>query len=133
MAKRTTARRLAMQILYQMDIAKVSLDTAFDSVVNNGEEKFSEETIKFAKMLTEATVKNLTQIDKKINEASKNWALGRMSYVDRNILRIAVCEILVIKEEKIPVIINEAVKLAKKFSGQDGHKFINGVLSFFVN
>ncbi len=131
MAKRSTARKIAMQTLYQIDIAKIPFDEAFQNVIS--EEKFSDETINYAKKLVKSTLDNIDAIDNKIKIASKNWALNRMGFVDRNILRLAVCEIECLKENQIPVIINEAIELSKKFSGKDAQKFINGVLSFFAS
>lgn len=75
---------------------------------------------------------NKEEIDKLLNQAMVDWRLSRLPRIDRDILRIAVAEILYLG---IPqqVAINEAIELAKEYSGEDGHKFINGVLRRFVD
>ena len=80
----------------------------------------------------EGICEKITEIDEAINQVAKGWKTGRMNKVDLTILRLAVYEIL--WDEDIPssVAINEAVELAKKFSGEDGPSFVNGVLAKFV-
>lgn len=85
------------------------------------------ELVKFVKKLIEGTRNNQQEIDAKIAAAAENWSIFRMSPIDRNILRIAVFEMLF---EKLPkaVVISEAVKLGKKLGSKDSSSFINGIL-----
>lgn len=130
MAKRSTSRRLAMQILYQMDIAGVSKEEALVNAI--GDEEFKPETKEYAMRLAASTLDNIKEIDKKIGERSKGWPVKRMGVVDRNILRLAICELDHVKENPFAVVVDEAVELAKKYGGEDAKKFINGVLSSFA-
>jgi N utilization substance protein B len=68
------------------------------------------------------------EIDQLIRAHSHHWQIDRMSSVDRNILRVGVCELLTVEASQAPVVINEALEVAKKYSGEDSSKFINGVL-----
>jgi N utilization substance protein B len=79
-------------------------------------------------MLVNGVEANLDEIDAVIAEVSENWSVGRMPFVDRNILRLAVFEILFVEEVPASVAINEAVELAKTYGGEDSSKFVNGVL-----
>lgn len=128
--KRRKAREEAVAFLYQAEI-------------RNELEKFSEEGLssflehqkikdkeveEFIYKLVKGTIQNLSFIDKKISEHSINWSLKRMPYIDRNILRIAVYEMLFLDDVPEVVAINEAIELAKRYSGRESPKFINGVL-----
>ena len=82
----------------------------------------------FAEPLIRATLEHRNEIDEQIRKHAKNWDLHRMATVDRNVLRLAICEMLY-REDIPPVVsINEAVDIAKKFSTQDSGKFVNGIL-----
>ena len=129
MRKRTLARELALQVLYQMDITQQEplpalehfwLMTEFQDVENDVK-KFTEE-------LVLGVVGNLSAIDSKIAEYATNWELSRMAVVDRNVLRLGGCELLFRADIPPKVSINEAVELAKKFSGVQAGKFVNGIL-----
>ena len=103
------------------------------------------EQVSFAQAVTQGLGKNqglffphdlpefsLTEIDEMLNEKTTGWKTGRMNKVDLTILRLAVYEILWDDDIPSSVAINEAVVLAKKFSGEDGPSFVNGVLAKFV-
>jgi N utilization substance protein B len=77
--------------------------------------------------LARGTVENAAEIDKKIEAKAANWRLERMAVVDRNILRLAIYE-LSLQVIPAPVIIDEALELARQFSGDESLSFINGVL-----
>ncbi|HEY9720748.1 MAG TPA: transcription antitermination factor NusB [Oscillatoriaceae cyanobacterium] len=72
-------------------------------------------------------------VDKRLAEAAKNWSVERMASLDRDILRLAVAELLYVREVPVEVAINEAVELAKKYGTQDSGRFVNGVLSRFAD
>ena len=129
MRKRTRARELALQVLYQMDIThdscKASLDNFWEA---HSEEHIEEETKNFSAELVKGAADNLGIIDKKISHYATNWQLERMAKVDRNILRMG-CYELIFREDIPPkVSINEAVELAKKYSGPEAGKFVNAIL-----
>jgi N utilization substance protein B len=82
----------------------------------------------FAMSLFKGVCENKENIDFLIKQYAKNWELGRMAVVDRNIIRIAVYEIIATPYTSINIIINEAVEISKKFSTKDSSKFVNGIL-----
>lgn len=129
MGKRSTARRLAMQALYQTDLAGIEIETALQNI--SEAEKFIPETLEFASFLAKAAWGAREEIDKIIEELAIDWPLDRMGKVDRSILRLAIQE-LRIGETPASVVINEAVELAKKYSGNEAAKFINGILGAYV-
>jgi N utilization substance protein B len=129
MGKRSTARRLAMQALYQSDVTDVDIETAINNIAEN--EKLLVETIEFARQLATSTWEEKGTIDKTISKLAIDWPLERIGKVDRNILRLALEE-LRLKETPVSVVINEAVEMAKKYSGEEAAKFINGILGTYV-
>ena len=129
MRKRSRAREFALQILYQMDITQdtpeVSLDNFWQA---HSEEKIEEDLKEFAVALVKGVKDNLEMIDKKISYFATNWQLERMAVVDRNVLRMSCFELIFRQDIPPKVSINEAVELAKKYSGQDAGKFVNAIL-----
>ncbi len=83
----------------------------------------------YAQTLLDVVNKHEDEINKALTEAATDWALDRMPAVDRNVLRVALAELLTQDDVPVAVIINEAVELAKEFSTEESGKFINGVLS----
>ena len=97
------------------------------------EEGVSEETGKFASRLVEGVITNLNKIDEIIRECAPTWPLDQMAKMDKNILRLAIFEILFDNSATPPkAAINEAVELAKLFGGEASSKFVNGVLGSVV-
>ncbi|MCU0641665.1 MAG: transcription antitermination factor NusB [Candidatus Margulisbacteria bacterium] len=129
MGKRTTARRLAMQALYQAEMSGHDIAAALDNLLT--EEPYIDETKKFARELAEAAWQNRTASDGSIAQLSTDWPLDRLGKVDLAILRLAVYE-LTATDTPHSVIINEAVELAKKYSGEEAGKFINGILGGYL-
>lgn len=129
---RRLARETALQVLFQLDMAKEKLDTA--TVVRKWAEEFAvpETSIPFAQGLVEGTLSHIEEIDAKLSQFSEGWALSRMANVDRNLLRLACYEILY--REDIPgrVTINEALEIAKRYASEESGKFINGILDRVV-
>jgi len=129
MGKRSTSRRIAMQALYQAECARISIKEALDNIFE--EEHYIKDTKDFSRSLACGTFERKEEIDKLIKKYSKEWKLERMGGVDRNILRLAIYE-LMIKETPAQVVINEAVELAKKYSTIEAAKFINGILGAYL-
>ena len=118
-------------MLYQLDIGKQSKDDILRTywLMNEHPPKVHE----FAEQLFEGTVQRLKQIDKVIQQHTKNWRLVRMADVDRNVLRLAVFEFLSGGKTPETVIINEALEIARKFSTQESAQFVNGILDSIKN
>ncbi|MBI5078622.1 transcription antitermination factor NusB [Candidatus Saganbacteria bacterium] len=129
MGKRSTSRRLAMQAIYQAEVAGVEISEAIKNVFES--EKFIPETTRFARNLAQAAWEEREASDKIIAGLAIDWSLDRIGKVDRSILRLALQEL---KEEEIPpsVIIDEAVEMAKKYSSLEAAKFINGILGAYL-
>ncbi len=126
MGTRRQAREQALQILYQADVVTSSPEEA--SRVFWDLEPADPDVVKFAKSLVEAVELNADRIDDLIRTASINWKLARMSYVDRNILRLGVAEFIVMEDIPAMVSINEAIELGKRFGTTESGSFINGIL-----
>ena len=129
MRKRTQAREYALQMLYEIDITQDPLKEVIENFWQNQSDKnISKDTKEFAEFLTKGVMDNLIQINSWISQYSQNWDIKRMAVVDRNILRLASFELLFCQDIPPKVTINEAVELAKRFSGQESARFVNGVL-----
>ena len=126
MRLRTKAREVALHILYQMEITKADFEAAFNNYLEHNPQQ--EEVIKFARELSCGVGTKHENIDSLIKKHVKNWDIGRMAIIDRNILRIACFELLFVDEIPPKVSINEAIELAKKFGDIDSPRFVNGVL-----
>ena len=130
MAARHRSRKRALQVLFEWDIRRESIDWAiqhyYDSLYSEEQEKRPKPD-KFMEELARGTAAGADQIDKQIEAKSANWRLDRMAVVDRNILRLAIYEL---SRSEVPavVIIDEALELAGQFSNQESIPFINGVL-----
>jgi transcription antitermination factor NusB len=128
MRKRSLAREFALQILYQIDITQDNHETVAAAFWQSQDE-LQEETVKtFSMELVTGVLANLEAIDKQISQYATNWQLRRMAVVDRNVLRLGCFELLFRSDIPPKVSINEAVELAKKYSGVQAGKFVNGVL-----
>ena len=129
MRKRTKAREFALQVLYQLDITHDECASSLINFWESQEERGVENDLKeFTDELVKGVNKNLNIIDAKISQFAANWELARMAVVDRNILRLSCFELLFRDDIPPKVSINEAVELAKKYSGQEAGKFVNAIL-----
>lgn len=130
--ERHRARQAALQILYQWEVGKSSVDRAIDTVFElqwpSDEAAPSEALREFAAALARATVERLAALDTLIADTSERWRPERMAIIDRLILRMAACELQRDGATPAAVVINEALELARSFSGEDSVKFINGML-----
>jgi N utilization substance protein B len=125
MSGRRKGRELAVQMLYQWDVAAQPVDEVLESFWRLGEQPESARA--FARRLVEGTAAHVGEIDALVSEHAEHWRMDRMATVDRNILRLAVYEFL---HEDTPkkVVINEALEITKKFSTPEAVQFINGIL-----
>ena len=129
MRKRTRSREYALQILYQIDIThEEPLSAINDFWQAHIDEGIDEEMKDFTAEIVKGAVQNLVEIDRKIAQYATNWELERMAVVDRNIMRMGGFELLYSSSIPPKVAINEAVDLAKKFSGIEAGKFVNAIL-----
>lgn len=123
--KRRTSREKAMQALYQIDIAgEIDPKIALHNTLEEGEENNE-----FLQQLVLGVSENKEEIDSVIEKNLENWTLERIGAVDRNILRLAVFELMYMQEIPENVTINEAIEIAKIFGDEESRRFINGVLS----
>lgn len=124
--RRTEARALFMQLLYQMD--------AQNDYSKEAKDRFEEEYMEgsdqkqYFDRLYQLILEHLPQIDQVLEESAVNWKLSRIAKVDLAVLRLSVAEVLYMDDIPVSASINEAVDLAKKFSGEDSGKFVNGIL-----
>lgn len=128
---RHQAREAALQILYHWDIAHTDVRQAAETFFTRqwaGPDPPSDELRVFATELAVDTVERIEAIDARIAETAERWRPERMAIVDRLVLRMAVCELLRGHGTPPPVVINEALELARTFSTEDAVKFINGML-----
>jgi N utilization substance protein B len=127
MGNRRKARVLALQIIYQHDIGSRTLDDILRSFWES-QGLPPAEVRAFAEDLAAGVRDHLEEIDALAGEYSSHWDLERMAAVDRNILRLAVYELIYRDDIPPKVTINEFVEIAKKFSTEDSGAFVNGVL-----
>lgn len=132
MGTRRKAREAALQFLFQEDFC-----TDRDVVPDDLEGRFalfaelygiSQKAREYALLLLRTIVENRGEIDAVIRESLTNWRLERIAATDRNLLRIGVCEMILIDDVPVQVAINEAVEIAKRYGGEESPPFLNGVL-----
>ena len=127
MRKRTQAREVALQLLYQLDVQGDEVaETLEQGAARQGAD--DEEVRSFALDLVRGTAEARAELDEVIAAAAQNWEIRRMAIVDRNILRMGVYEMLHVSDIPAKVSINEAIELGKRYSTQQSGSFINGIL-----
>ncbi|HKI85825.1 MAG TPA: transcription antitermination factor NusB [Thermoanaerobaculia bacterium] len=145
-SKRRRGREMAVQMLYQSDLGGSSLAQvlgnfdAMDYSQGAGKRKKGSESggkqiaeaFDYARKLVEGTVENREAIDRLIRSQTENWRLERMPAVDRNILRLAVYELLFENDVPHLVVLDEAIELAKKFGSEQSGRFVNGLLDGLI-
>jgi len=118
MGGRRLSREMALKALFQIDLVNANMEETMKYTFKNGE--FSDEVKEFTLILVKGVMSNLSEIDKTINNYTKNWSLERITNIDS--------EILYLKNIPKSVSINEAVELAKKYGTKSSSSFVNGVL-----
>jgi N utilization substance protein B len=130
-SSRRAARETALRILYMMEVGKTPRDLAQQETV--AANKLEDEAAEFSCFLVDGTLAHQDEADVAIAQHATHYPLDRQTVVDRNILRIAACEILFgLSNAPHGVIANEAVELAKKYSTPEAAKFINGVIGGLI-
>jgi transcription antitermination protein NusB len=125
--KRRKGRELAMQMLFQADMGRQNPDEVRKSFWQARDE-VEPEMRGFAEDLFRVATAKAEEIDATIEKHSANWKLTRMPSVDRNVLRMAVAEMIGFKGTPAPIVINEALEIAKRYSAPESINFLNGVL-----
>ena len=123
---RRKARTIALQALYEIDSVARQPGEVLDRVL--AEAELTEENAGFIRELVEGAVNNRKEIDGSIRKYAPAWPVEQIAMVDRNILRLAIFEILFDNKVPVKVAVSEAVELAKTFGSESSAKFINGVL-----
>ena len=126
MKPRTRARSLALQVLYEVDIANHPPADVFKSRLE--EAPLTNDLSEFARQIIFGVLPLTNNLDLLIARYAPEWPLDQIAAIDRNILRIALWEFAVLRETPIKVAINEAVELAKLYGSDSAPRFVNGVL-----
>jgi len=124
--ERRKVRALALKALYEVDSVGHDVDETLTRLL--AEEGLSEENAAFARELVSGVIQNRERLDHNIQSFAPAWPIEQIPVVDRNILRLAIFEILLDNKVPVKVAINEAVELAKTFGSDNSSKFVNGVL-----
>lgn len=133
MGTRRISREAALQFLYQEDFT-IRTDQQFGYDLVERFDLFctlfqvNKKARAYALVLLHGISENIEKIDRLIADAASNWRIERIASTDRNLMRIAIFEMLEMADVPTQVAINEAVEIAKRFAGEDSPKFINGVL-----
>lgn len=126
MKSRTRARGLALQVLYEVDMANHPPVEVFQSRLE--ETPLSDELAEFSRQIVFGVLPFIQDLDEMIAKYAPEWPLDQVAVIDRNVLRIAFWEFAVQRDTPVKVAINEAVELAKQFGSDSAPRFVNGVL-----
>ncbi len=127
MGKRRKSREIAMQMLFQSDLGRQNAEQVQDTFWA-ARENIDPGTQGFAEDLFRVAMARQDEIDGYIEQASEHWRLERMAAVDRNLLRAAIAEMLAYPATPLPVIINEALEIARLYCAPESVNFLNGIL-----
>ena len=120
------ARALALQTLYEVDSVGHDMEETLAHLLSDA--GLPEESITFIRELVSGVIHNQQEIDQRIKQFAPAWPLEQIPVIDRNILRLAIFEVLFDNKMPVKVAINEAVELAKSFGSDNSARFVNGVL-----
>ena len=123
---RHKARTVALQALYEVDSAARPAEIVVDRLLAGT--NLSEETAAFVRELVTGAIRNKDEIDRNVQKFAPAWPVEQIAMIDRNILRLAIFEILFNNKVPVKVAVSEAVELAKTFGSESSPKFVNGVL-----
>lgn len=135
MGKRRLSRELALQFLYQYDISNelnsfklIDFKKLVEDFLSSQEIRIEPDVSEFMSIICRGVLENIVGIDEVISQYCKNWRIGRMANIDRNILRISVYEMVYLRNIPPPVTINEAIEVGRKYGNEETASFVNGVL-----
>jgi N utilization substance protein B len=131
LGKRRRSREFALQVLYQLEITKQNALQAMIQLRENFTPQEGDD--EFARRIVLGVVDHRQEIDRLIESRSEHWRLDRMSIIDRNILRLAIFELLYCSEIPPKVTLNEAIDLGKRYGTEESGSFINGILDRIQN
>ncbi len=123
---RRDAREAAFIALFQMDVGRASPESAIETALRG--RRVGERNLRYLQSAVLGAREHRKSIDKTVSRLAIGWSVDRMGAVDRNLLRLAIYEILHLDDVPVNVSISEAVTLAKKFGGEESGKFVNGIL-----
>ncbi len=123
---RRKAREIAFKVLFQVDQVSAEPQPAFELLIKD--ERLAEKYWEFSWGLVTGCLKYLADIDKRLAAYSRDWAVDRMSSVDRNIMRIAGYEILFMGNDHAIIAIDEAIEISKKYGDESSASFVNAIL-----
>lgn len=126
MGQRRKAREDTLRILFRLEFENKQIEKTLDQYWKS--KKASEEIKEYSTWLVNGVISDQAKIDNIIQQVSEHWRISRMALVDRNILRMAVFELLYEEEIAPAIVINEAIEIAKKYSGEEAATFVNGIL-----
>jgi N utilization substance protein B len=126
MGRRRKAREIALQILFQIEFNDSDLDLTLDRQL--AFKSVEKDVENYSRWLIKNVIEHREELDQSIQSVSEHWRLSRMAVIDRNILRLAVFELCFEDNLAPAVVINEAIEIAKKYSGTQAATFINGIL-----
>ena len=126
MAQRSRAREVALQLLFQRDF---NVDVARPVVEQFVQDRLGKPAlVPFCLGLYDGVLGNAADIDRRLQDAARNWRLPRMAAVDRNVLRLGAYEVLFATDTPRAVALDEAIELARRYGAKDSPAFVNGVL-----
>jgi len=125
MARRSKAREIALQMLFQRDYNPDADARVLKNMI--GERLEDEELFLFCWQLVSGVLEQQAELDEKISAVAENWAVDRMASTDRNAIRLGAYEMLFL-DTPAPVAINEAIELSKKFGSKESAQFVNGIM-----
>jgi N utilization substance protein B len=126
MTRRSRAREVALQLLFQHDLNKQIDRAALERFVRD--RLRGDSLLPFCLGLYDGVIANQSDIDRRLSEAAENWRLVRMAAVDRNVLRLGAYELLHTPDTPPNVALDEAIQLARRYGSADSPAFVNGVL-----
>ncbi len=126
MSNRRRAREHILKALYAYEQGEQTVEEIFESIVAHS--GIEEKNLEFADRLFGLIIEHFDEINDQIDAIATNWKIQRMAVVDKNILRMAVAELLYMPDIPLKVAVNEAIELAKKYSTYESASFVNGIL-----
>lgn len=131
MSVRRLARSVALQTLFESDAVQHDPAAVLERHIE--ETSLVSDAAQFARELVKGVISNLEKLDKVISNSAPNWPVDQMAKIDKNILRMAIFELMFEKDVPVKAAINEAIELAKRFGSDSSSRFVNGVLGTIVN